>query len=763
MQASDPDGTAGARPDTLTALDRFEARSDASGLFLRYARGRLRAFAARQVMTVAGALALWLLVDPLTALAALLAGFLGDAADCLFLRHLLRRFAGARVPPRWRRIATLAAAAQAATISGCIALAWLRGGGTVGIEFFASAFLFGALIDAGLARPHAPALADARIALYVGTLGGLLLQDALRAPGGGAWLQDQAAFLIATVMLGYAAVQFVTHVGRSFARNLAFERDLLREQHQLSLSREALAQGEARARRLALVAENANDSILIYDADGRIDWVNETFTRLIGYRLDEVRGRVPGDVLNADGTDPEAIRSIVESRAEGRPCRTEILNRTRDGRTLWLEVSSTPVRDADGRLAMTISVERDITEAKARAADLAEARLRAEAAAEAKSRFLATMSHEIRTPMNGVIGMAELLSATPLSPVQRDYVSAIRDSGQALLTLINDILDLSRLQAGRMTIAADPFDLAALMRGVGMLLAPLAEGKAVTFRNLPPGHPPVWVTGDAGRVRQVLVNLVGNAIKFTRAGEVALHLGAEDRDGLLALTAGVADTGIGIAPDRLEAVFDSFTQADGTISREFGGTGLGLSLSRLLAREMGGDVQVASVPGQGSVFTLDLTLPRAAAPAEAVAAPVAPLPRLHGRHVLVAEDNRTNRLILRRLLEPLAVRLTEAANGAEAVAAARDDPPDVILMDMQMPVMDGLTAIRAIRAEEAARQRPPCPILMLTANAFAEDREACRAAGCDDFLTKPVQRDTLYDRIVRLLPPADTAGDGVAA
>jgi hypothetical protein len=264
------------------------------------------------------------------------------------------------------------------------------------------------------------------------------------------------------------------------------------------------------------------------------------------------------------------------------------------------------------------------------------------------------------------------------------------------------------------------------------------------------------VAGDEGRVRQVVVNLLGNAIKFTRAGRVTLRLAARPGgDGTTALAIEVADTGIGIPADRLAAIFDSFTQADGSISREFGGTGLGLSISRLLAREMGGDIRVRSEVGRGSAFTLDLTLPTADPPLAATGR--APPPRLAGRRVLLAEDNRTNRLILRRLLEPLAVDLTEVENGADAVQSWREVRPDLVLMDMQMPVMDGIAAIRAIRAEEASTGRGRCPIVMLTANALSEDRDACRAAGSDDFLTKPVQRDLLYDRLAALVPGAAAA------
>lgn len=747
--------------DTIAALRRFEARSDANGLLLRYARGRVRGLRSRQVLTFLGSVSLGILEDPVLGLTTLALGFAGDAADCLFLSRLCQRFADGVVPAAWRRGAMLLALIQALTIAACVALAW-TGSDRPGIVFVATAFLIGGVINAGISRPFLPAAADIRLWVFAACWAGLTLHDAAFAPDPSQWLVDNAYLLIAAAMIGYTAVSLLGFFGRAFQRTQQFERDLLRGQHALALSSIELARREAQARRLALVAENANDIVIIYRPDGRIDWVNATFTRTLGYTLAEVQGQFPADVLNPDALDAAQVEEIVAARKGGQAFRAELRNRTRDGRTIWIETSSVPILNPDGSLAMTVQVERDVTAARQHAAELAEARLRAEAAAEAKTRFLATMSHEIRTPLNGVVAMADVLEATPLSAGQAECVSTIRESGQSLLALVSDILDLSQLQSGTLVPRNAPFDLAEVVEGAAALVAPMAAARGLAIEWS--CQNPIRVSGDGARVRQIVLNLLNNAVKFTARGGVAVTVSAvAGDDGGLVCDVTVRDSGIGIAADRLESIFDSFTQADGSIHGRYGGTGLGLAVSRQLARAMGGDIAVVSAPGEGSTFRLSLRLPAAPAPAtcgSAVADPAARDPanakllRLAGRRVLVAEDNRTNRLILRRLLEPLSLTLTEAENGAEAVAAYGSSPPDLILMDVQMPIMDGLSAIRAIRAEESARGLPRCPILVVTANAFAEDRAACESAGGDDFLPKPVRRDALYDRIGHFLQQA---------
>jgi two-component system, sensor histidine kinase len=749
-------------PETGADLAAFEQRCSPDGLLLRYARGRVRGFVSRQLLTLLGTATLAALESPGIGLVVLALGLIGDLLECATLQVLQKSHPGyGPVPDVWRRVVLVACLMQALSIVACVVVAWHMSNGT-SAHFFATAFLIAAATNAGLSRPYVRHVANMRLVNYAVAWLVLVTVDIWRQGAILPWLDANGDYAIATVILAYSAGHFLQYVDRAFAQNTANERRLLMQQADLDRAAADLRLREAQSRRLALVAQNAGDSVIICTPDGRIDWVNDTFTRLMGYTAQDVVGHRPSDVLNFAETDPDTVARIDAARRDLTPCRVEVRNITKSGTPIWIETSMTPILNPDGSHAMTINVERDITEARQRAEELTAAHARAQAAVEAKSRFLATMSHEIRTPMNGVIGMAELLADSKLNSEQREQVGTIIESGQALLVLINDILDLSKLQAGRMTLASDPLGVLATIRSVMRLMQPMAQAKGLTLRQPAADTLEISVMGDAGRLRQVLINLIGNAIKFTANGHVEVCvLRRKAPGGLAGFVLQVRDTGIGVPLDRQASIFDSFTQADNATTREYGGTGLGLTVSRLLAREMGGDVTMESRPGDGSCFSVALTLPlakrpaRNAPPARIPAKPVktiqAPLD-LSGLRILVAEDNRTNRLILRKLLVPLGVALTEAENGEDAVSAFCDQRPDAILMDMQMPVMDGVTAIARIREIESKTAQPRCPILMFTANGSAEDRAICRAAGADDFLTKPVLRSDLLAGLTSILP-----------
>jgi signal transduction histidine kinase len=368
---------------------------------------------------------------------------------------------------------------------------------------------------------------------------------------------------------------------------------------------------------------------------------------------------------------------------------------------------------------------------------------RAEAASAAKGQFLANMSHEVRTPLNGILGMAALLAETPLDPEPREYAQVIRSSAAALLAVVNDILDVSKVEAGMMTVESLPFDLRAACEEVVSLCGQLAAARGVELAlDYDPACPALLV-GDGGRLRQVMLNLVTNAIRFTPAGSVRLVVREREAlAGASALSVAVADTGVGIPADKLEHVFEKFTQADASTTRRFGGTGLGLAISRALVELMGGSLTVASEQGRGSTFTAILTLPHAeAAAAVAPAAGRAWRPLTRPAHVLVVEDNPTNQRVAVQLLRKLGATAEVAGDGAEGVARARDGRFDVVLMDYHMPEMDGLAATRAIRALETPAAS--LPILALTASAMEADRRACAAAGMTGYLSKPIDLASL--------------------
>jgi signal transduction histidine kinase/ActR/RegA family two-component response regulator len=396
--------------------------------------------------------------------------------------------------------------------------------------------------------------------------------------------------------------------------------------------------------------------------------------------------------------------------------------------------------------------------------ELVTARDAAQAANVLKSQFLANMSHEIRTPLNGVLAMAQIIALGDLADVQRDRVEVIRRSGEDLLAILNDILDLSKIEAGKMEIEAGEVDAEILGRHVHDIFSAVAAGKPELRFELTIGPDAAGPRrGDPARINQILGNLVSNALKFTIEGEVRVTIegvGPEGRDGLRLV---VADTGIGIAADKLPLLFEKFSQADGSNTRRYGGTGLGLAISRELARLMRGTIEVVSVEGRGSTFTVDLPLPRITRSAEAQACVSTVVePRDRALRILAAEDIPTNQLVLRTIMQTFGVELDLVDNGRDAVEAWNRNPFDLILMDIQMPDMDGVSATRAIRAAEAAAGRPRTPIIAVSANAMPQQVAEYLAAGMDGHVAKPIELVKLHAAIEAALAPEPRVRSAVA-
>ena len=383
---------------------------------------------------------------------------------------------------------------------------------------------------------------------------------------------------------------------------------------------------------------------------------------------------------------------------------------------------------------------------------LIKAREEAELANRAKSDFLAMMSHELRTPMNGVLGMLQLLETTEMTEEQREYALLATESTEHLLKVINDILDFSRIERDALELERIDFSLPALLNTSLHAFQISAQQRGLKLRlSMDDSQPGLQVQGDPTRIRQILVNLIGNALKFTEQGEINVHAHWQVLDSqVLWFTCSVSDTGIGISPERLEAMFDAFQQADNSISRRYGGTGLGLPIARTLAERMGGTLEVQSELGKGSCFTLEIPLPYTNTQFEAIAAPTEPSPTATAQHdVLLVEDNPVNQTVIEAMLRSLGFQVTLVADGAQAVKAVEQGQFAAVLMDCRLPVVDGYEATRRIRKLGRVGQ---LPIIALTANALQGDRDACLQAGMNDYLAKPFKRAELQEILLRWLP-----------
>ncbi|MCM2373678.1 response regulator [Aporhodopirellula aestuarii] len=518
---------------------------------------------------------------------------------------------------------------------------------------------------------------------------------------------------------------------------------------------------------LSLVASRAGNAILIMDASGTIEWTNDAFTKLSGYDPADAIGHRLDDLVFGPSTDAKTRKMIAASLSRGEELTIDVLQYRKDGSTVWAECQWIPVNDDTGTLSRWIVIESDITRRRQTEEALLKAKRSAEANSRSKSEFLANMSHEIRTPLNAILGMTELALTTDLSREQRDYIQTVKTSADALLELLNDVLDISRIEAGKMEIEEVDFNLADVVRETTKALAVRAHEKGLELAVHMPMTLPQELRGDSTRIRQVLFNLIGNAVKFTEEGEVVVSIEEQWRtDTEVCMQFSVSDTGIGIPADRLKKIFDAFTQVDSSMARRFGGSGLGLTITSQLVRLMEGKLWVQSSEGKGSTFHFTLTMKMAA---DRSAANVAGSPsktsreaedshskakqELTGYRVLIVDDNATNRRILNEMLSHWGLVTTLCDGAATALkeleSATRNNTPfDLVILDAMMPVVDGFQLAQMIQ------QRPdlkPGTVMMLSSADRPSSTSKCEQLGIKTYLVKPVSASALLEAIYSTL------------
>lgn len=499
--------------------------------------------------------------------------------------------------------------------------------------------------------------------------------------------------------------------------------------------------------KLAMVVENTNSMVVITDKHGTIEWVNPAFTEVTGYSFDEVIGKRPGKLLQGEETDPSTKQYLFEKISSGSSFECEVLNFTKKGDPYWVKIHGQPVFNEQGELYKYFSIQEDITYRKKIERDLLIAKEAAEASEKAKRKFLANMSHEIRTPMNAIIGLSEQLLKSKLSKEQQFFSETINAAANNLLTIINDILDISKIEEGKLRLEYIPINLREVVERAIHVLKYKAEEKGLNLSLEFDAKIHPYVIGDPFRLNQVLLNIIGNGIKFTHSGSVHVQCMIKQcTENLQVVDINISDTGIGVDENLLENIFVEFEQGDQSYGRKYGGTGLGLSISKNLVELMKGTIQFKSRKFAGT--TVALTIPfekQSGSGLKELPVVQTDVSLLKDKIVLLVEDNKFNSLVASLILKAAKINTLYAYNGEQAIELLKQHPVDIILMDIQMPVMDGVKATQIIRNELKIK----APIIALTAHALSEEKDHYLGAGMNDFLAKPYTESQLLGSLLK--------------
>ncbi len=521
------------------------------------------------------------------------------------------------------------------------------------------------------------------------------------------------------------------------------------QKKELLKNTELLKVNQTQLELLSIIAEQTINGVVITDSHGKIEWINKSFTKITGYTIEEIMGKSPGSFLHGPDTDKEIAQYMSQRIRIGNEFTSEIINYHKDGSPYWIKIDCHPIKNSNGKVVKFFALEEDITARVKTEQALREAKEKADATSQAKDIFLANMSHEMRTPLNAILGMGNQLKKTKINERQSFFLDTMNAAAEHLLIVINDILDISRIEAGKLQLEYIDFDLVALVKHSVQVLSPKAEEKGLDFKLTMDESISKIIVGDPYRLNQILLNILNNAIKFTEKGSVyvtvLMHKDDNERQQIRFI---IEDTGIGMEEVFLDNIFQKFMQEDSSIARKYGGTGLGLNITKQLVELMGGSIKVKSVKNEGSLFLIDIEFQKGNVENIIIDKKInLSSSILQKIEVLLVEDNEMNRILAKTILNNFNATTTEAENGVKALELLKEKPFDIILMDIQMPIMGGFEATHFIRSE----LKLDIPIIALTANALKGEKEKCVEGGMDAYLSKPFKEDELIKLMAKLL------------